>query len=213
VTGTTYDMGGYLTNTNGAVTGTLHTIEQGANCYQIDQAIPITGTITTDGTVSLTSAAVANQIFSVRGDVLGGVLDGTYAISGGCAAGESGTVIGELMPSLTGTYTGTFYPASGAFTGATITVTQSGPNADGEFSLPGTASFSGSPCFTTGTVTSSTVFGEYIQVTIGTDKGGVVQFTGLAAAVGSDDIFIDGSYAVTAGTCAGDTGSGVLNSS
>ena len=212
VTGAIYVLGGYMTNTDSSVTATLHVSPLGSGCYQADEEIPFTGTITTGGSISLTSTAVANQTISVTGSTLGGsVLNGTYKIADGCAAGDNGAVTGLIEPSFTGTYTGNLQPASGAAIAMNATLTQSGPSADGEYNLAGSAQFSGSPCFTTGTITSSTVFGESVQVTIGTEQGSVVQFTAIAIATPSA-ITMEGEYQVTAGSCSGAAGIVTLSS-
>jgi len=212
LTNAAYNLGGYLSNTNGSLAATLHVVPGESGCFGSAEAILFTGTVTTSGAISLTSAAVANQVISVTGSTPGGgLLTGSYKIAGGCAAGDSGTVYGLVEPSFAGTYTGTLQFASGTTIGVNATLAQSGPNAEGEYSLSGTVQFSGSPCFTTGTITSSTVFGEYLQVTLNTDQAGVVQFTGIGVAVPSSTT-IAGTFLVTAGSCAGTSGTVTLES-
>jgi hypothetical protein len=209
LTSTAYLLGGYMTNSDASVTATLQVFPDESDCFQRGGPITFTGKITTTGAISLTSSPVASQTISLAGTVLGnGLLTGTYKVAGGCAAGDNGGVFGESVPSYTGTYNGTFQPDSGSAINVSLALTQSGPFANGEFNVSGTAAFSGSSCFTKGTITSSTVLGEFVQVAMSTDNGGAVQFTALAVAT-PQVIEIEGPYQVTAGPCAGT--SGIIN--
>jgi len=206
LTGATYLLGGSMTNSGATVTATLQVLPDESGCLPTGEPIPFTGSMTTRGAISLTSAVVASQTISISGSTLGsGLITGTYKIAGGCAAGDSGTIEALVDPSFTGTYAGTMQPTSGASVDVSAAIVQAGPNADGEFSVTGTAEFSGSPCFTSGTITSSTVLGEYIQITMSTDKGGAVQFTALGIAL-PQVTEIEGAYQITAGPCAGASG-------
>jgi hypothetical protein len=213
------ELGGYITNTGGAVSGTLHAVD--SSCFTAAQDIAISGSVTPEGSITITSAAVSGQTISFTGftgpsnaparDPL--VLIGSYSITGGCAGGQSGTILGNVVPPLTGTFSGTFESVSGLSIPVTISVIQSAANSDGEYTVSGAATFTGSPCFSAGTITSSVLFGENLQATITTDKSGVLQFTSigiLLSSTSSSGITILGEYKVTAGSCAGDTGSGTL---
>lgn len=200
-------IGGYLTNTNGTVSGTLHMLN--SPCYSLTTDVPFSGTLSTAGAVSLSSSAVSGQTISASGTISGGSLSsGSYSISGGCADGDKGTVTGYIVPSFTGTYTGTFVSGSTSI-GVSVTTTQSGPTADGTYQVSGSATFTGSPCFSSGTISSSAIAGGYMEVAITASNGGVVEFAGeITDATGKT---ITGSYEVTSGTCAGNSGSGSLS--
>jgi hypothetical protein len=207
---TSFLVGGYLTNSNGSVTGTLHAYA--SNCYPITQDIPVTGTMTTAGEVSLASGVVSGQTLTISGDMTDSSMSGSYTIAGGCAAEKSGSVAGTVAPPFTNTYSGIFGSVSGVSIGLSVTIEQSGPNADGEYNVNGTATFTGSPCFSSGTITSSTIFGDYIGVTIDANNNGVVQFSGTADVFGATgETAINGTYQVTGGTCAGDFGAGTIS--
>lgn len=213
VTDTIYGLGGSITSADGSVTATLHVIPPSASsCYQSGQEIPFTGTVTGTGAIALTSGAVGGQTISITGITANGsLLSGTFKIAGGCAGGDSGNVTGLTEPSYSGEYTGALQTGAPNPVGVTATLTQADANADGEFGISGTALFSGSPCFTTGTITSGVAYGNYIQVTMETDKSSTVQLTGLSIAE-PQVITISGIYQVTSGPCAGDSGAGTLNS-
>lgn len=195
-------IGGYLTSTGKSVSGTLHVLN--SPCYSLTTDVPITGTVTTAGVLTATSAQVSSQTISVSGTINGDTLSsGSYTIAGGCANGDKGTVTGYIAPPFTNTYSGTF--SSGVYNiTMSVTTTQSGPTADGIYQVGGTATFSGSPCFSSGTITSSAVAGGYIAVVITATNGGVIDFAGeITDSTGKT---ISGTYEVTAGTCAGNSG-------
>jgi hypothetical protein len=210
-------MGVSMSTSGTAVSGILHFLDY--SCFikngNLLYETPVTGTVTSAGALSLTSSPVVGQTFSLAGTVTNGTLtDGTYSVSGGCGAGEHGTITGFAVPSFTGTYKGTFTSVSGVKIGATITMTQtSTPDSDGFFEINGTAAFSGSPCFTSGPIAGSAsgdVFsfadGGFVQVQITTGNGLVV-FQGVVTDLTGNTI--DGNYSVTGGTgCAGDSGTG-----
>jgi len=211
LTNSIYELGGYMTNTGGSVTATLHAVPFLSSCFPSTDEIPFTGTVTTTGSISMTSTEVASQVISVTGTTVNGsLLSGSYKITGGCAGGDSGSLIGLVEPSYSGAYSGTFQTGAPSPVSVSVTMIQSGPDADGTYSLSGTVNFSGTSCFTTGTITSSTAYGGFIQFTVNTDQDGVLQFTGFSAAT-PQAITIEALYQVTAGLCSGETGDGSLS--
>lgn len=200
-------IGGFITNAGGSVSGTLHFLN--SPCYSLPTDVPFSGSITTGGAISVTSSQVARQIVAVSGKITEGTLSsGTYTITGGCGNGDKGTVTGYIVPAFTNTYTGTFVSGSTSI-GVTVTTTQSSPTSDGIYQVSGSATFAGSPCFSSGTITSSAIAGGYMDVVITASNGGVVEFIGeITDSTGKT---ITGSYDVTAGVCAGNSGSGNLS--
>ncbi len=207
VTSQTFLMGGYLTNTDGTVSGTLHILN--SPCYSLTEDVPFTGTITTAGAFSATSTQIASQTITVSGTISGSTLSsGTYSITGGCANGDKGTVTGYIVPPFTNTYTGTFVSGLTSV-GVSVTTSQSGPTSDGIYQVTGSATFTGSPCFSSGTITASEIAGGYMEVTISTPNGGTLEFAGEITNSSGKTITV--TYEVTAGTCAGNSGSGSLS--
>lgn len=205
VTLDTYLMVGYVTNTDGSVSGTIHMLN--SPCYSLAEDVPITGTVSTSGTLTATSSAVVNQVIKISGTITDTALSAsTYSITGGCAAGDKGTVTGFATPSYSNTYSGHFVSTPSRITiGTTIALTQNGPDSDGFYHVSGTGSFTGSPCFTSGTISSSTIAGSYISVTVATANGTVVFAGYITDSTGKT---ISGNYTVTGGTCSGDYGTG-----
>jgi hypothetical protein len=136
------------------------------------------------------------------------VLTGSYSVAGGCANGDKGTVVGETVPSYTNTYSGTFVSVSKVSVPVSMTITQSGPNSDGFYQVTGSGTFTGSTCFSTGTIASSEILGDYMDVTLTTNNGGSVEFIGEVSDTAGA---IAGGYTVTAGTCAGSSGTGTIS--
>ena len=204
----TIQIGGYITNTDGGVSGTIHVLNSG--CFTLTQDVPISGTITSSGSVSATSAAVSGQVIAISGTVSGSTLSaGTYSISGGCGDGDKGTLTGFITPSYSNTYKGSFHSVSGITTGETFAITQNGPDSDGFYHLSGTATFTNSPCFASGTISSSAVAGSYMEVIITTNNNGTVMFAGNIT--DSSGTTITGEYEITSGACQGDSGTGSVS--
>jgi hypothetical protein len=204
--GLNWVAGGHLSNTDGSVTGTIHMLN--SDCFDINEDILFSGTISKSGTMSLTSSAIAQQVITVTGTMTGLTLTGNYRISGGCSNGDKGTANGFSVPAFSNTYTGSFLSETGISVPVKMALTQTDVDAHGLYQLSGTATFK-SQCFTTGTITDSVVVGSYMGVEISTDNKGKVLFFGQAT--DSTAKTISGSYSVTAGACSGDQGDGSVS--
>jgi hypothetical protein len=169
-------LGGYLDTSNGNITGKLFVIplplEAASNsfCYQILDPVPVSGTVDSKGNVSITSAAVRNQIITATGVLAADnstFQSGLYKVSSesskltACAAGDQGTIKGNLMHPLAGSFSGNIAMVNGTHVtslSATATVTQSPlPDALGYFEESGTLSIIGSPCFTRATMNPTVI--------------------------------------------------------
>ena len=205
-----YQLGAYITNANGSVSGIIHLLNSG--CFTPTQDIPITGTVSSSGVVSATSTAVSSQVITLSGTVTSETLTaGKYAIVGGCGNGDTGTITGYIAPAYSNTYSGTFLSISGLSISTTVTTLQSGPDADGFYHVSGSVTFGGSPCFASGTIANSTIAGEYMEVIITANDGSTVTFGGYIT--DSTGRTISGDYEVTGGKCSGDHGTGSVSHS
>lgn len=178
--------------------------------------VTLTGVFTgTGGSLILTSAPVRSQVITVTADGSGNSFAGTYAITGGCAGGDHGTIAATFVPSLSGTWTASF--ASGSTT-TTITATlvqAAVANINGRFPLTGSLVFSGSPCSTGGTVIYPSVLGDVSSVSgnsvsvvattndIGGGQGSLA-FTGTIPNP-STATATTGGYVVLSGICGGES--------
>lgn len=212
VPGVTSEVQGSIVQAGYSITGVLHVLA--SSCFDANTNMSVTGSIT-GSSVTITSSPVAGQVVSFTGTATGTTLNGTYSISGGCAGGDHGTITGFEVPSLSGSWTGSFTSFSGPSTNVTVAVSQGSPFTDGSFALSGTATFQGSTCFASGTITpgaitspsGSSIIGTFLWVEINTSNGLVV-FTGDVNQAGSQ---VSGVYQVYGGSCNNDAGTGTLN--
>jgi hypothetical protein len=207
-----FPFGGYITSSNGVVSGTIHV----TGCLEAlpTEDFTVSGTLSPSGVLVATATGTSSgQSIKFGGTVSGNTLSGgTYSWSGLCLPGlSSGPLLGTMVPSYSNTYTGSFVSSvSGLTIGTTIIATQSGPDSDGFYHLSGTASFTESPCFSSGSITGSDVAGAFATVTIATNNGSTVTFTGVLTGTGNT---ITGEYQVSSGSCNGDNGTGSVSHS
>lgn len=202
---------GSLSAKAGTVTGVLQSLT--SPCFN-GSDISVTGTLQA-AQLTLTSSAVGGNTLSLKATVStddATITAGTYTIAGKCS--DKGTITGSRIPPLKGTFSGSFTSISGTPVQTTIHVTQM-PTADshGIYHATATATFSGSSCFTKGTVTDqingSIVLGPLVGVQLTTNEA-------TASSVMAEGVYdpvaktLTGFYSVTGGKCNGDSGTGTL---
>jgi hypothetical protein len=212
-TGTTYLGGANLSTAGNTITGILHFTNMPCgftvNGYMYDT--PVTGTISSNGKLELSTTDINGLTLNISAIWSSGVIsNGTYTVSGACEYenGDHGSLTGFPVPPLSGTYTGSFQSSSGVSVRATMVLSQSSFSADGIYSLAGTATFSGSPCFSTGTIDVNAydfLVGGSVQFPLMTSNGALLFQGQVTDGTGNT---ITGQYEVTEGSCAGDVGSG-----
>lgn len=177
--------------------------------------IPYTGILSGDR-LDLTSSAVNGEILAIHGTLdasgtkfhaesltLTGPCSGTVtALTGPNGPGSNYDPLGNQQPALQGSWSTN--PAN-PNPQITLQLTQAAaPDAHGQFALAGTASVTGSPCFTTGTLQSpSFVSGGEGQLTIRFNDGSTLSSKLLAFAlqgVAKSVVSID-SATITGGNC------------
>lgn len=191
--GPAFYLGGGLTQSGNVVSGTMVVISSGSNCPSLSgAAITFTGKFSSD-TLTLTSANFSNQLVMVNAHGSGNSLTGTYSVAGGCADGDNGTIAASYLPSLTGTWTGTFMnpdgttvpadpanPRAGAAT-ASLALTQSDTATNGFFPLSGTFN-TNMDNVASGTIPGTTaayVMGTSVVISAGGTGGEIVYVGGL----------------------------------
>jgi hypothetical protein len=185
----------------------------GWSCFDQQTTIELTGAVT-DGNVSLTSTSIDGQVIALTGSVskkdgFPYVINGTYAINGGCADGEQGNVTGVSVDSLAGYWAGNLTTAGSETIHWDVQLAQDGASSEGSFGLTGTFSFDG--CFDSGTITSgmfpaaSFIMGRSVNLEIKTTNG-TITFLGTA----DPDGLIRGNFTASGGPCAL-TGTGYLS--
>jgi len=159
-------FGIYLMQTGSTVSGyawvqmafPLACIENGPPCgFPFEGLDPnLTGTIDADGNIVLTSTSPGSnpEVFTITGNITEDTtLNGTYIATSGAYTAK-GTISGNLIAPLNGTYTGTVVSTyTGQSMGVTTTLNQSSSlNSRNFLSVTASATFTGSPCFTTATM-------------------------------------------------------------
>lgn len=209
-----FQVGGNLAQSGDALSATMYVA--GSLCFDVSQPVLLTGTVK-DRQVTLTSSDVNGQVLSVVAtETTGSALNGTYTIAGGCGSGDHGTVAANVVPSISGTWSGTVIGSGGSNVSLSIALTQAGnAAADGTFALTGNLNYTGSTCSVSGTVTDAFIVGSYILV-----NGNTTETDGSGGSLSYDNVLLDdsrnpknmtGTYLVDFGLCAGDVQTLTLN--
>ena len=153
-----FSIGGAFQTANGSVTGTVRVDSSTSKCFDFFTPLTFAGTISSDDHLSMTSSSFQSQTINVTGVLSSdgkSISGGTFLVIGGCGSGIHGTLSGFQVPTVNGTFSGSFM-AGGATIGMVATLTQG--NSPNNFLLSGTANFSnGSAC---GLTTGKFVGGE-----------------------------------------------------
>jgi hypothetical protein len=162
---------GSLTTADGKVTGTLNARTIGfPPCVANNADLPVTGTVDASGNLNLT-APISGGVATITATVvaqlpLPSIPNGTYQVIGGPCAQPSIQLLGFEVPNASGTYAGTmtqiFPTGSGSIAVKAVLAESSTPNADGEFPLSGTITYTGD-CSATLSFTNGVAFGEELQ--------------------------------------------------
>lgn len=181
---------GALSSQGSTVTGVfrINDPQHSPPCIPASQDIQFTGSIDAKNLMTLTSASFAGSIAELKVQLppstIPGNLNnatGTARIVGTVCPIASATVLPEFVPSITGTYTGSLGPTpgqslSGPAGSATIILTESPADADGQFPLSGSLSFQ-SPLCVVSTTLSGKITGPFFL--LNTEIPGM-QFQGVA---------------------------------
>lgn len=232
--GVTLQMGGILTTTGNNVTGTLFAgHSNNSSCFTLLEPVPVTGTINKSGQLTMTSAAVNNQIITVVGSLApgGASYSGvTYSVASGtgsqagCAAGDQGIVTASPAYPLSAAYAGNITSQStGDVFSATADLSEQTDSFNGApyLTLSGTLLVNGSACFSkatlspglaAGTTLINVVFGnELLFFVTPSSSTTLSQDLGIYGEITQGGSVIDAGYAFGGGLCGDDAGSGTLN--
>jgi hypothetical protein len=213
--GVVAQIGGGITQSSGFVSGVVHVLF--SDCYNFQDDLAVTGTVKTDGTLTLTSSGLSGQVLTVKAKVStdgSSITSGTYSIAGGCADKDTGTIVGGTFPLINGTYKGIYTTPGKSSVQVTAQLTQSPtPDAHGFFHVSGATTFVGSTCFSTGAImtpaTDSLVAGSFFGAILKTNETSPSTVTS-AGSFDTTGKTLTGGYTVIGGACAGDTGPGSL---
>jgi len=176
------------------------------------------GTVYANGKVTLgssTGGTLPATLSVTASSTNTSTLSGTYSITMGTAS-DSGTVTGNLIAPVNGTYTGTVVSTyTGQSMGVTMTVSQlPGIDSYGFLRLTSSASFTGSSCFSALTsggppATYSGLLGNSLYIEfVGASNPNIS--VAAFGAVSPDAKTIQFHYGVIGGGCADDIGNGTL---
>ncbi len=153
-------------------------------CYNFEP-IPLSGTIDAQGNISVTSAADHGQVLSFTGLLApdrSSVSLGSYAVKGGCADGQSGSLTGVKFKPIGGVYSGTL-TAPDSSVAVSANLTQIAPvKAPRALSVTGTVTYTSSACTEEFTITSSELVGSAIQLALGAKDGTTTDIYGTVNA-------------------------------
>jgi hypothetical protein len=207
-------IGGPLqSNSAGNVTATMH-IDDPSSCFALTTIPTFTGTINSQGQLTVTSNNVQSKVISVTATVSPdgkAITNGAYNITGtACAAGDHGTVTGFLVQPFTGTFSGSFSSSGGIANVSANVVQSNAADANGLYQLTGSVAFSGTPCFTSATISSSGVAGVLMLLNLSANDGSAISFVGVASDGSAKNI--TGTFSISGGTggCSGQSGTGTL---
>jgi hypothetical protein len=210
---------GGITQSGAALTVALHV--NGSRCFNQSTTVGFTGTVMpgstsmTSGSASLTSTALNGQIVTFTGNFTDTTFTGTYSMSGGCAAGDQGSVTGIYVPSIAVGWSGTFTnSAQQTFQATADFIQATTASSDGSFGITGTVAFN-TPCVSASTIipgpfpSGSFILGSLVSFEIMTNNG-TVTFTGTVGPFDPTGIrTMSGEYTTSGGSCT-DSGTALL---
>jgi len=141
-----------------SVAGIMHF--SGTLCFSFSTDIPISGTLSSSE-LDLGATLPNGQRLVFSGMTHPGghpqFLGGNYSVLGaGCLANVQGLLSDEAM-GFSGTWTGTFTSSANVVSNVNLTLSQTGPDAHGNFSATGTATITGGTCFASATIDPATL--------------------------------------------------------
>ena len=200
-------VGGDLTASGNRVDGDILVLLLNNSCPLTgDLGVTLTGSVA-NSQLKLVSSAWNGGVFKVEGTVAADrkTISATWSIAGGCADGESGSMIATYVPPLSGTLTGTASDAPGhntsSLTGAalTIDVQQAATPRGFAFPISGSVKIAGTGCgFTDGkliqvddmtALAPSSIVGEELTMEAQMDDG-----KSLAIIAGEADLIKPGKW-------------------
>jgi len=206
-------LSGSFSGTSAALTGILHSDSTSA-CVPPTTPIAVSGSTNSKDITTVTGQSLADGTLTLSGTLAAdgkSFTDATYTVSGGtCAFATPAIATAQAFSPISGSYNGTFSDVDGpvlTLTGATLTQSPAS-NADGNFTLSGSATFN-NPCFSNSVSVSNT------QVTGGSFTLTYADPNTMNSVVVSGTFSQDGTTLTVTdwtltGSCGPDSGTGLL---
>lgn len=192
--------------------GRLH----GVACISPATDILLTGSVSATNQMTLVSSPLNGSTVTLRGQLAAdssGMAGTTLTFSGGqCASLGTKAVTATQYSPIGGTYTGNFIDADGNLLAVSAFLEQTTqPNADGQFTLSGTATFPPNTCFVQQpTLTQSVVTGSSLSMTYA-DAGSTATINASGTFNSAATQLTISSWQIQGGPCNGNFGTGLLN--
>ena len=187
----------------------------GASCVSPATNILLTGSVSGNNALTLVSQPFGGTTLVLQGEVAatGNAIGGaTWSFKGGsCGSLGQMNVAATDYSQISGQYSGNFTDTSGNSLPVEATLLQTTqPNANGQFTLSGTATFPSNTCFVDQpTLTSSVVTGDALSMTYADSSGGAV-LTAAGTFNSTATQLTISHWSIAGGNCDGDSGTGVL---
>ncbi len=164
-----------LTLSSSSVVGVGHfqSFTTSSPCPSFFDSFPLSGTIDGQGNLSVKSFPVSGLVLFLTGVLApdrASVSSGSYHFTGGCAAGETGTLTGVKVKPLTGLFTGTMQGAGNSVSISTQLTQALTSDKDGLFPLAGTFTVA-NMCDETFTLNGASVVGDTVHLYSNTGTG------------------------------------------
>jgi hypothetical protein len=203
---------GNISQVGSVANAALHV--DGSTCFDQLTTMGLTGTVTADST-SLTSTAPNGQVVTLTGQFTDSTFTGTYSISGGCPAGDQGSVTGLSVPSIAVGWGGTFTNSAQQTFQATADFIQGNTaSSDGSVGITGYVDFN-TPCLSASTIipgpfpSGSFILGSFVSFQIMTNNGTVTFIGTVGPFDPAGTRTISGKYTISGGNCT-DSGTALL---
>lgn len=159
-TGQQFTISGHLNQTGNDLSGSVQVSSANPNCFAPDAVIAVTGKVL-DKMFSVALGPYQEQVVTITGDAPDGTTaTANYRVTGGCANSDAGTITGQKIAPITGTWTGSYsIPDSSAGT-VSVTLTQADKQREDLLSattLSGSGTVTGLSGFP---ATSTTAYGD-----------------------------------------------------
>ena len=203
-------LSGEITGTSASATAIFHS-DSASACAPPSVVAVLAGSTNASGLTSFSGSYAGGTLIVIGTPSADGksLTNASYAVSGGtCGFTAPAQASAQSVAAVSGTYSGTFTDVYGNQIPVSTVLSQSAPDADGNFVLSGYANVpAGNGCFTTPTNTDSAqVTGQQFNISYADPSTGNTLVTSGSVSVDATTLTV-GAWTIT-GPCAGENGTG-----